>query len=1021
MTALYAEDFPAFYTAVHGHDPFPWQADLVATVLASGWPDLVDVPTGLGKTSMIDVAVFVLAATADRPPDQRPGRRRIFFVVDRRLVVDEANDHAQKVAVALAQSAHPVVGRVATGLRSLVAPAEALHFDGRGDGLDEPVLTVTKMRGGSTWDTNWVDRPDQVAVVTGTVDQIGSRFLFRGYGLSTGRMPIDAALTGTDALWLVDEAHLAEPLLETVAAARRLDEPPRTGVDGLREALVPMDVVTLTATSTRSAANPYRIDLDAHREHEVAWRRLTAAKRLNLLLTAKASCPARMAEAAAELAARGARRVLVVCNTVDRAREVHGRLTTLAERAEQDRPVLLIGRSRELDRRRTVGRVMDTFGLGREGPTGGGPQYLVATQTVEVGVNLDADALVTESSSWDALVQRLGRVNRLGTQDRPAGVLVVHDGVEQGPVYGAARDRCWEHLSSLVTVRAELADVGWTEGLDVSPLSCRALATEVPRDASRASTAVPVLLPATLDSWVQTAPVPLNDTPVGQFLHGFDAPLADVTLVFRSGLFVDDGGALPEQVGQTSAAQQLAAVPPKAGEQLQVPFLAARQWLTGGKEVDTSDVEGVLWFLDADPGDEEREVLAQRYPTAGHDDGSGGEQWTWISPAQIKPGDTLVLPAEYGGVDEFGWHPASDRDVVDLAEAACWLAGRHGIRVIRSDAATLTRIGIRASTGAHEDLQRRWSDWLRGLASPDAEVLDQSAGVAVLLAAVTAPTRSSSWLDLLDPGELHALTSWLAEGDVRVTPLVDLRRRPGRRQESASPLWALAGDARGIDQVDDTGAGSSSARLGTGQVTLGRHLANVAARAHAIGAALRLPPGLLQTVTRAAAWHDLGKVEARFQVMLHHGDRLRSEVAAEPLAKSGLPPGDRAAWRAANTLSRLPRGARHELWSAALVEAFLAVDGRFHVGDGDLVTHLVASHHGHARPMFWPVHDGAASEHEVTTTIDGTTVQVASSDGFSLRHVDTFDQLNARHGRWGLALLESVVRAADVTVSREGS
>ena len=70
---------------------------LTAEVLADGrWPDLIDVPTGLGKTSMLDVAVFVAAATAHLPGERGLGRRRCFFVVDRRIVVDEAYDHARR-------------------------------------------------------------------------------------------------------------------------------------------------------------------------------------------------------------------------------------------------------------------------------------------------------------------------------------------------------------------------------------------------------------------------------------------------------------------------------------------------------------------------------------------------------------------------------------------------------------------------------------------------------------------------------------------------------------------------------------------------------------------------------------------------------------------------------------------------------------------------------------------------------------------------------------------------------------
>ena len=182
---LEAADFPAFYAAVHGHDPFPWQTALVDEVLASGrWPSLVDVPTGLGKTSLLDVAVFVAAVTAHVPGAHRLGRRRCFFVVDRRIVVDEAYDHARTIAEAV-RTGDGVPGRVAAGLRAL-AP------DATGD-----LLPVTRMRGGTTWASAWLDRPDRPGIVLGTVDQVGSRLLFRGYGVGDRRRPLDAALVGT--------------------------------------------------------------------------------------------------------------------------------------------------------------------------------------------------------------------------------------------------------------------------------------------------------------------------------------------------------------------------------------------------------------------------------------------------------------------------------------------------------------------------------------------------------------------------------------------------------------------------------------------------------------------------------------------------------------------------------------------------------------------------------------------------------------------------------------------------------
>src|SRR4051794_21935717 len=109
---LVLDDFPAFFKAVQGwdpedgwtgrgHDPFPWQARLVREIAEHRhWPDLLDLPTGSGKTAAIDIAVYHLALEADRG-EVRCAPMRIVFVVDRRLVVDDAYNRAKKLAVAL--------------------------------------------------------------------------------------------------------------------------------------------------------------------------------------------------------------------------------------------------------------------------------------------------------------------------------------------------------------------------------------------------------------------------------------------------------------------------------------------------------------------------------------------------------------------------------------------------------------------------------------------------------------------------------------------------------------------------------------------------------------------------------------------------------------------------------------------------------------------------------------------------------------------------------------------------------
>ena len=56
---LMPDDFAAFFGAVHGFEPFPWQARLLRQIAAEGkWPDVLDLPTGSGKTAALDIAVI---------------------------------------------------------------------------------------------------------------------------------------------------------------------------------------------------------------------------------------------------------------------------------------------------------------------------------------------------------------------------------------------------------------------------------------------------------------------------------------------------------------------------------------------------------------------------------------------------------------------------------------------------------------------------------------------------------------------------------------------------------------------------------------------------------------------------------------------------------------------------------------------------------------------------------------------------------------------------------------------------
>ncbi len=73
-----------------------------------------------------------------------------------------------------------------------------------------------------------------------------------------------------------------------------------------------------------------------------------------------------------------------------------------------------------------------------------GPFVLVATQVIEVSLDIGADRMFTEIAPLDALAQRGGRVNRGG--DTPDGVLIVYRPEDPEPYEAGRLSRSWEHL-----------------------------------------------------------------------------------------------------------------------------------------------------------------------------------------------------------------------------------------------------------------------------------------------------------------------------------------------------------------------------------------------------------------------------------------------------------------------------------------------------------------------------------------------------------------------------------------------
>lgn len=103
-----------------------------------------------------------------------------------------------------------------------------------------------------------------------------------------------------------------------------------------------------------------------------------------------------------------ARKAIIVVNTVDRAIDLYD---VLWEHYRNDRRVLLAhSRFYPEHRAEREKAIVDLFGKDAQS----GPAVLVATQVVEVGVDISCDTLVTELAPVDSLIQRAGRCARWG-------------------------------------------------------------------------------------------------------------------------------------------------------------------------------------------------------------------------------------------------------------------------------------------------------------------------------------------------------------------------------------------------------------------------------------------------------------------------------------------------------------------------------------------------------------------------------------------------------------------------------
>ena len=166
--------FDAFFRQATKNDPYPFQSRLAT---CERLPELIDIPTGLGKTDAVVFAWLWRRRFAGQEV-RVATPRRLVYCLPMRVLVEQTQKKAKKWLDNLdmlskdgSGDAHPVEGWAAS----------------RGDKGDR--IAVTVLMGGEAKD-KWDLYPERDAIIIGTQDMLLSRALNRGEGMSRYRWPV---------------------------------------------------------------------------------------------------------------------------------------------------------------------------------------------------------------------------------------------------------------------------------------------------------------------------------------------------------------------------------------------------------------------------------------------------------------------------------------------------------------------------------------------------------------------------------------------------------------------------------------------------------------------------------------------------------------------------------------------------------------------------------------------------------------------------------------------------------------
>ncbi|WP_150048620.1 type I-G CRISPR-associated helicase/endonuclease Cas3g [Methylomonas rhizoryzae] len=870
------EKFEAFFQEITGFPMLRWQRRLFQQLCENRLPDTLDLPTGLGKTT---VMVLWLLARAENPSLPK----RLVYVVDRRVVVDQATQVAEELKTNLQEMPE---------LKSMLGLSE------------QESLPVSTLRGQYADNRQWLADPTKPAIIVGTIDMIGSRLLFEGYGVSRNMRRYHAGFLGADSLCVLDEAHLCWPfqaLLQSIAADKSLHP-----INGKQLLIPPFKCLSLSATGKQTENQAFGLEAEDYDDALVA-KRFNAEKQLTLEIKNEGDAIVELLSESAWQLKDSGKRILIFCNKREHAQKIKDELD---KRIKQDKAHhqtnLLVGGRRVQERQTLVEWLtVNGFLAGAQTPPNS-VAFLVATSAGEVGIDLDADHMVCDLVAYERMVQRFGRVNRRGEKHAQIKVIAVPPKMPkiQRPVdpglaepqppatppensdkavlkqykqdqkafekvqkeYAKAHEDNAQQLAayqqSTKAFQSYQAQLGVIKrlGADASPSAIVALKNAIPVDELNRALSEEPLRPSltrpVVDAWSMTSLEQHCARPdIQPWLRGWqpnDEP--ETTLAWRECLPWRDNDALPNAAEVTAFFEN---APIHLSETLEIPVREAIKTLLKRAQK--------LWQEKPQDSDQPALIILNR------------------SGELVRNGALMLRQLAEQSSDDLKALLTNRQAVI-----ARWLGGlKDGLLNDAADSEELTTLDYQWTSDLQTTIGYRIQN--------DAE----------------AEQDNAVW---------HTVYRFIAKTDA---------------EDEAAETWRI--------QVY---RGANSQRLGDPAVSrftqsLEKHHDLAGQEMAAIAQGLNLTAEFVELIVAAMRRHDLGKQRGLWQIAMN------APADGRPYAKTlggGNP--------------RLLAGYRHEFGSLADVANDAAIN-QLPTELQDLALHLIASHHGYACPVIAPIDPGA--------------------------------------------------------------